>query len=565
MDLTIPLMFLAYPLAAILVYFSCFKGPPIFDDWVVMEEPGRIEWKWDYWRWVHRPLTLLSFWLNSRWPATSRSLHVFNALLHSINGMIVAKIAESLMPVEQAFVAGLLFVVHPWATNAVAYITGRASLLAATFGFLAIWALLTGYWPLALLALWGSVLSKDEGAGFAPILAGIALLQGHWAFLVTATFLGVTFLVRNRRHFRQLFEHGGSVEADIDGLPVAHPQPQHAITVIVETIIRWPQWALGLGLSPYHGSGVPVPRLQRVCIAVALGTTFGIGLANHPIPFLLLVLGPWTAYIFCRVTDQIAEYRSYSSLSSISILAALYIQDATAITVILIFAGIATGIGASAWKSDLAMWTKAARCASGDSSRAHGWVGAVYRLAGNYWAAELALRHALTINPKLGSAYNNLSWILWENAKKCREDDPKRAEILWKEAISLMEQSTIRCPKYAPSWQDLGKMLDIAGQREKADALYRQALVISPVMSYSNNRLGVSAFMKKDIVEAEERIDTAYRQQPQHFEFMYNRACIFRQHGDLDSAQRLFEQLPQPLPITTAMLPLEFAGVKGTA
>jgi tetratricopeptide (TPR) repeat protein len=108
-----------------------------------------------------------------------------------------------------AFFAALAWSLHPLATSAVAYISGRADPLAATFGFLGLYCgirsieakgtprriflIATG----ALLLL--SALSKEAGLIFLVLWGAIILLQRKWRELIPATvvtlFVSVIYLV----------------------------------------------------------------------------------------------------------------------------------------------------------------------------------------------------------------------------------------------------------------------------------------------------------------------------------------------------------------------------------
>jgi hypothetical protein len=177
--LTIPLEYLLYPLACFIVYLPCLNGPPIFDDNQVIPEARSFRWS----RLKDRPyrlLTLLTFAGQFQWPGTIRSLHVGNMLIHSINGVILLHIAQSMgWDYGLALLTGLLFVVHPFAVNSVGYLTGRASILSATFGLGAVLVVLLGHGLLALPLLFLAFCSKEDGVGFVPLILSI-LIYKEW-------------------------------------------------------------------------------------------------------------------------------------------------------------------------------------------------------------------------------------------------------------------------------------------------------------------------------------------------------------------------------------------------
>ncbi len=87
---------------------------------------------------VNRPLTTLSFALNYEFGSTSPfGYHLFNVLLHGVDSCLLYLVTRLLFRSESAaLVTGVLFAVHPIHTEAVAWVSGRAELLAAFFFFL---------------------------------------------------------------------------------------------------------------------------------------------------------------------------------------------------------------------------------------------------------------------------------------------------------------------------------------------------------------------------------------------------------------------------------------------
>jgi protein O-mannosyl-transferase len=107
-----------------------------------------------------------------------------------------------------AFIAALIWAVHPVHTAAVAYISGRADPLAAMFGFLALYcgiraapATRANRWLLqiatAVLFLL-SALSKESGLIFPVLLIAILILRKSWRQIIPASlvlvFVGVSYL-----------------------------------------------------------------------------------------------------------------------------------------------------------------------------------------------------------------------------------------------------------------------------------------------------------------------------------------------------------------------------------
>ena len=547
MNITLPLSLILYPIAAFLVYFPSLNGGAIFDDLDILQNVEKFRWEWRYILIRFRPLTLISYALQKIWPGTMRSLHIVNICLHAINGLIVEQIARTIgFDVGLATLAGLLFVVHPFAANTTGYITGRASLISCGFGLFAAWLILAGWGWLSPLFLFLAVLGKEDAAGFVPLAILLALWISAWVLAIVLGAAAIAVALWARVRIRKWRIGNGDLPMSRIGLPVAHrPMPQ-AVTVLLETVKRLPLWFVGQGQSPYHGSGIPVPGLKSWLQSICILPLIAVTCAMAPIPMLFVLFGPWLVYLLCPVPDQLAEYRNYSKVAGFAlILVSVFNEPWTypALVWLTAFAycGAATALYAYHWSDPLTMWQTALVHTSGDPSRAHQEVGAYYKLRGENSTAKIYFQEAIRLNPRLGPAINNLAWILWQENKQ-------------KEALITMQLCTERCAMYPLGWEEYGSMLDLLGRHQEAIAAYQLAIDIDPKMARSSNRLGLVAFQAKQLDTAAEWFDKALKVQPEHFEYIYNRAMVFKAQGAIAKAKEWFSRLPQPLPVTREMI-----------
>lgn len=125
---------------------------------------------------VYRPLTVSTYALD--WLVGSPAwFHAVNVLWHVAATLLVAALARRWAGDVAAWVAGVLFAVHPVHVEAVANVVGRNELMAAVFTLLAVYAALErGSILWSALAIAVGVLSK-ENAAVAPGLIA-------WAWLV---------------------------------------------------------------------------------------------------------------------------------------------------------------------------------------------------------------------------------------------------------------------------------------------------------------------------------------------------------------------------------------------
>lgn len=130
------------------------------------------------------PTRALSMWTYRQTPDPRRA-HAANIGVHLVNGMLVGAIALELfaLPVAAVWAAGL-FLLHPFASEAVSYTAARTDLLWAFGTLLAVWSLLRALrgspWWLALCAL-GCLCagqSKEIGLVTVPL---VVLTAWRWA------------------------------------------------------------------------------------------------------------------------------------------------------------------------------------------------------------------------------------------------------------------------------------------------------------------------------------------------------------------------------------------------
>lgn len=142
--------------------------------------PGRPE------QGLYRPLVTLSYWLDRQvWglgSAGAFGFHLTNNLLHALNGVLFLYLLRRLgMERRPRFFASLIFAVHPVLCEAVAWVVGRAELLGAMWGLLAILAFLRepcGLRRGAVLLLWVlAMLCKEQWLMLPALIAALAVCR----------------------------------------------------------------------------------------------------------------------------------------------------------------------------------------------------------------------------------------------------------------------------------------------------------------------------------------------------------------------------------------------------
>lgn len=179
----------AAALLALAVFAITLGGTYIYDDVSIIQLDERISnprlwyqyWTKDYFNGaldnLYRPLVSMSYaiqwWLHGDRPWV---FHAINWLLHAGVSAAVAELTRRVAGPAPAYVAGMLFAVHPLHVEAVANIVGRAELMCA-LGVLGALLLMSRrpLTPRRVIAIMGcevvAVLSKEQGVLIPVVLA----------------------------------------------------------------------------------------------------------------------------------------------------------------------------------------------------------------------------------------------------------------------------------------------------------------------------------------------------------------------------------------------------------
>ena len=115
-------------------------------------------------------------WLGSWAPG----VRLMSCVYHALAGLVLWRIFLRLRLSPHAALAGaLLFAVHPMACESVCWVSERKNTLAALFGFLSVWSLLSGprgwRWVLSFVCFSLALMGKPTAVGFLPVLGVVTL------------------------------------------------------------------------------------------------------------------------------------------------------------------------------------------------------------------------------------------------------------------------------------------------------------------------------------------------------------------------------------------------------
>lgn len=556
--MTIPLEVFIFPLLAFAIYFPSLRGGLIFDDhdcisrkrWnmVGVLDLRRAFYKVKDWRqfWMReltfRELTEWSYGAAGVDWITPRAWHIGNVLIHSGTALIVVSILSRLgLTPAGSLMGGFLFLVHPLAVGAVAYISGRAAILGAALGFMAIDRMLAGHPLYSVVLLLLAAMAKEDALAFLPLVS----LLGWW-FSVPFWWVPLVgplgFLLWKRK---RLLNMRLAVDQNmaIGGLPGNLSHVEHVLVMLTENILHLSLWALGFGFSTYHGSGIRwnYPRFVLAKFIAGASVALFIGIPPARLPLILFWLGPWLVYVVIRVPDALMEYRNYSSILGLAMgfgLLALSLP-VPAVVLILALAASLSAYRSFGWASPRAFWSIAIHTGIGEKSRAFQELGATYREEGDLKTAIRYFEEAVQMNPRLAAARYNLAWSY---AQLNRFD----------EAIALLEDPLSNNSK-SLVWYDLGQIYERAGKPDKAEETYRRGIQERPNAHILMNRLGMLLLIRGRKDEAaqwcaralELQNETAYR---------YNCCVIASERKSAEDLNRFTKGLPNPLTMTSEML-----------
>lgn len=165
--------------AALIAFGAVALGSFHFDDYGLLTDPviTSADGWWRAWMPLQtRPLTWFSFWANfSAAGAEPLLWHLINLALHAACVFAAYDVLRRLIAGRAAWIAAALFAVHPIATEPVAYIAARGTLLAALFCLVSLGMWVRGRRWLAVTLFGVALLAKEEVAAFPLFVAAFDL------------------------------------------------------------------------------------------------------------------------------------------------------------------------------------------------------------------------------------------------------------------------------------------------------------------------------------------------------------------------------------------------------
>jgi len=525
-----------------ILYLPALHGPFILDDDFLTQNrlikaPDGLYHIWltteatDYW-----PVTNTSFWLEWRlWKLNPTGYHITNLVLHILDSLLLWGVLKKLA-IPGAFLAALLFAIHPINVESVAWIAQRKNVLALLFFLLSTLCYLKvgtrvstasndeqrqifGWYWLSFLAFLFSMLSK----GSVVILPVVLLLIVWWQrghitrsdalrmlpFFAAAALLTVVNLWFRSHGAESEIRHASSVERVLGAVVVVWFYLCKAIWP-ANLLFVYPQWNIRAA-----------DPLWWLPLLAAVGCTAWLW-HNRRLPWGRALLFAWLYYCVCLLPvmgfadvgfmqySLVADHYQHLALISVVALAgaaaALLRQRigsygyalAVAVSgfIIMIFS-VLTSRQATLYGSPRAIY-EATLEGNPDCWLALNNLGKIEADAGHIEVAEADFRRALAIKPDSSNDHYNLAVQL---AAEGRID----------EAFAHYHEAQRLGPETVGIYNNLGQLESRTGQRKEALADYLHALKIDPDDPNVHFNLGIQLAADGNPTEAIDHYHEAIR------------------------------------------------------
>ncbi len=508
--------------AAFAAYLPALRGPFLFDDRgleLFLQSPPPLSVLVQR---GARLITNLSFLAEARLAGLNpQSFHVTNLVLHLMNGFLVHSILAALLQrrgplgAAERFAAAAgagLFLLHPLATESVAYISSRSELLCAFFSYLAFLLFLrspdgqTMTWGRALavtLLLGLGAVSKEPAIALAGVFVVFDLLDGESAGLrpvVRRWKLYLPMLAAagaiGFRLFRILSQEG-SAGGSAKHAPLDYLLTQFEVIWRYFGLVLFP---VGQNLDHLHpvvkAPGTFSVWLGFIALVALLAAAWRFRrqypLALFGLLFTLILLAPTSSIV--PIDDAMAERRLYLGFPGFSMIAADFLRRLRPSIAVQGAAGAALVILA------VLTWNRSA----------------LYQAAIPMWENSVAA------NPRNHRAWFHLGFAYYEQGR-CAD------------AVRAYEKAAASGPRPDPTLQaDWALALECEGRIGEAEARLRDALAIER-HPHTLTLLGRVLAKKGDLEQAMETLNEALRIRPSNANALAYRGNVYllRQQPEL--------------------------------
>ena len=585
--------------APLFVYIPAIRSGFVWDDDSMLTDNAVLKENGLYQCWFtatqpnYWPITWTSYWLEHKlWGLKPAGYHITNILIHTACALLVWRVLLCLN-VPAAFVAAVIFAVHPVNVESAAWVAQRKTVLSMLFFLLSLLFYLqfdlagkrTTY-ILSVTLFIAAMLSKGSVVGL-PVVILLCIwwlrrtitkrdiLRTMPFFAVSAVMSAVEIWFQYNRAIGEDVIRSDSFFSRLAGAGWAIWFYFYKAVLPVNLTFIYPRWKIDPASWVSYVPGL----LLIVLLALSWRYRRGWG---RPVFFavvyfvvmLLPVLGFFNIY-FMRYS-LVADHYQYVSIAAVIsfVVAACYdifsrfgqsgVKTAKAVAAL-----VAVILAALSWcqsgiyRDIETLWSDTLKKDPG-SWMAHNNLGNILQLQGRTDEAVGHFRQALRVKPDFAEAHYNLGYTLQQQGRIDEAEKSYRQALQFKpdfakahnnlgvacvylgrheEAVKAYRQAIKIKPDYANAHYNLGTALYSQGKVDEAVGYYRQAIAINPDYAEAHNNLGVAYF---DLGRYEEAIK-AYRQairiKPDYADAYYNLGRAFKAQGKSDEAVNNFRQV----------------------
>jgi protein O-mannosyl-transferase len=553
--------------AALLVYSPALSGGFVLDDNRLLTDndlirvPDGLYRFWcsalatDYW-----PATNSSLWIEWRlWGMRPTGYHLTNLVLHIIESLLIWLVLRKLS-VPGAFLAAMIFAVHPVNVESVAWIAQRKNTMAMLFFLLSIlWYLkyleharqqtfgrcplaakqwdahnppstaqcFPWYW-LSLAAFVLAMLSKGSVAVLPVLLLGIVWRLRpltRWDLLRMAPFFAVAVLLTMvnlwfQTHGTEIIARSANFTERLLGAGGAIWFYLYKAVLPVNLAFVYPQWHIKAGNWLWW----PPLFAALIVTAVLWGSR---NRWSRPLlfawGFFCVALAPVLGFAdvgFMRYSLVADHYQHIAIIAVIALAAASWSawqkhsqggarRSANVAAVIALIVLMCLTWRQSELYRDAMMLYQDTLAKNPDCWMAQNNLGHALEAAGRPQLAIKYFRQALRLNPDFPDGHSNLGNALFQTGRL-------------QESIEHLEQALSLSPNHAAAHNNLGAILVQAGRPREAIAHYKQALKLKPNFPEVYTNLGNLMYGKGQMQDAIEYFQKALSLRSDYSEAQYN-------------------------------------------
>jgi tetratricopeptide (TPR) repeat protein len=563
----------------LLVYANSLTGPFIFDDAHGITENPSIRHLWPVWDTLvappgsgmaGRPVVNLTFAINyalGGWNVWG--YHTVNLAIHILTGLVLLGVMRrSVKSDGLAFVAALIWLVHPVLTESVVYISQRTEMLMGLFLLLTFYCFLRSLdsphsqrWQIAAIVACGFGMGSKEVMAVAPVLVlayDYVFVTGSWKESLRQRRLLYVGLAATLVML-PLLVGGVSVAAKMgrqqELTSWGYAKIQCTVLVHYLRLCFWPRpllidyaaWPRVNSVTQIIPQGVLILGL----VAVSLWGTWRRQWWGFLGLWFFVILAPTSSFL-PLATEVGAERRLYLPSIAVVLLvvvsAAELLRQRQSIALGLSLAVVAV-FGAMTWQRNgdyataYAIWSDTVAKAPG-SARAHNNLANALQTLGRSAEAEQHYRLALAGNPLEWKAWNNLAGLL---AKADKLD----------EAVMCYRRAQTINPRDTDTLLNMGVALGKLGKFPEALQCFENVARLDPQSVKARYNLGFTLAKMQRYADAVPHFHEALELQPNSATILYGLGNALTRCGQTNNARRYLTEAaridPKSAPIRQAL------------